>query len=448
MDDPGEDTVEAELAKELYQMSVISRNEMTEEIHGLRTLAPKETLEMIDVKLEELDRALQSLPSKPSYNEAISRCSEWVRSRDFRLMFLRAETFDVKNAATRIEQYLTFSRSHFGPEALQRPIYMSDLDKQEQEIVKAGNFQLLDYRDRAGRRIAVRMGILGRDHNVVQRMRVFFYFMCVLAEDIETQRKGAVIIMIPQDETLEPVALAEKMRSIHSVIDSVPVRISAYHVCVSEPQFFIRMALSIVPKPIRLRFRVHQGSPLEWQYSLSSFGINAELLPFTSSGKLKIKAHQKWIKLRKAKEDAIKNSIPFDGIECPNVQDVFFRRGGNLTSRHGNLMLRELLESKYALYRSRETQDEKTQISWWVVGEIERRKGRFLVEGPKGFWVELTNKEIAREKVANSFRDLRKIAIPPQQTIPTDSSTMKFVCLDGRKRMRTAPQNEFEKCMG
>ena len=72
------------------------------------------------------------------------------------------------------------------------------------------------------------------------------------------------------------------------------------------------------------------------------------------------------------------------------------------------MLLREVLELKYDLYRSRTTQEEKTEISWWVVEEIKRRNGRFLVEGQQGFWEELTDNAIARDKVANAFRDLRK----------------------------------------
>lgn len=120
-------------------------------------------------------------------------------------------------------------------------------------------------------------------------------------------------------------------------------------------------------------------------------------------------------------EEAGRRSIPFDGIECPGVNDVFFRRGGNIANRHGNILLRELLEEKYELYKSRKTQEEKTRISWWVVEEVERRNGRFLIEGPQGWWVELQDRDIVREKVSNAFRDMRKIgfhsvaATVPQQ---------------------------------
>jgi hypothetical protein len=52
-----------------------------------------------------------------------------------------------------------------------------------------------------------------------------------------------------------------------------------------------------------------------------------------------------------------------------------------------------------------------TQISWWVVQEIACRNGRFLVEGSHRFWVDLTNKDVAREKVSNAFRDLHSINV-------------------------------------
>jgi hypothetical protein len=85
---------------------------------------------------------------------------------------------------------------------------------------------------------------------------------------------------------------------------------------------------------------------------------------------------------------------------------------------------------------SKDTRRRKTRISRWVIGEIGRRKGRFRIEGPQGFWVELKNKEVARVKVANAFRDLRKMSLPHHQTLTTDSSTMKFARLNGRKRKR------------
>jgi hypothetical protein len=131
---------------------------------------------------------------------------------------------------------------------------------------------------------------------------------------------------------------------------SMPLYLSAFHMLLPKSpvvQAVRGLVLLVVGKDIRLRTRFHDGSPIEWQYSLASYGINREALPITSSGNLKAKTHIKWIALRQAKEKAMVEGREFDGIECPGQLDVFFRRGGNLNSHAGNRMLREILLTRY-----------------------------------------------------------------------------------------------------
>jgi hypothetical protein len=171
MTDKRQETEELELADDLYRMSLAYRNAMNEEIHGLRSLAPEETPDMIDSKLQDFDDALNSLPYTPSFDEALGLSSQFVQSSEFRLRFLRAELFDVKKAAVRFEQYLTIGKNYFGQIGLQRPICISDLNKQELEILKVGNLQLLNSRDKSGRRIVARVGNIGADdHTLFSRV--------------------------------------------------------------------------------------------------------------------------------------------------------------------------------------------------------------------------------------------------------------------------------------
>ena len=153
-------SVEMELAKELNQMSMVSRNAIFEEIHCLGN-PPVETEDMISSKIADLEKELSMLPRKTSYEKAMALSSHYASSVEFKLRFLRSELYDAKLAAIRLEKYLSYLEEHFGVQALKRPIYMNDLDKQEQDIIKTGNFQLLPCRDRSGRRIAVRMGMIG-----------------------------------------------------------------------------------------------------------------------------------------------------------------------------------------------------------------------------------------------------------------------------------------------
>lgn len=89
----------------------------------------------------------------------------FVNDDQFRLRFLRAEQFRPRQAAERMVKHLNLLHRYLGPEGLQRPIRMSDLDETSIAVMKTGSFQLLQSRDRSGRRIAVRIGPLGLDFN-------------------------------------------------------------------------------------------------------------------------------------------------------------------------------------------------------------------------------------------------------------------------------------------
>ena len=265
------------MANELNALTFDDREALSEEVHGVRSLAPVETPEMIqkaliDLRSEFIDRlklALVSLPSLPFPHSArnshhiddssdtinsddISRreylndlldasnffassssCSSRVEehpdsmksncslqypasiptpikesstefqscggsslnnsssydykgnrthsrnytkysyalSDGFRLKFLRAELFDVKKAATRYLKCIDFLVAYFGLVALERPLYLKDLDKDEQKLIREGRCQLMPSRDRLGRRIVVFQGAVGKGyshHNTVR----------------------------------------------------------------------------------------------------------------------------------------------------------------------------------------------------------------------------------------------------------------------------------------
>jgi hypothetical protein len=66
-------------------------------------------------------------------------------------MFLRVEYFDPKKAAIRLVKFMEGKLKYFGPEALARPIYLSDLDANDQQCLNSGGIQFLPARDPAGR---------------------------------------------------------------------------------------------------------------------------------------------------------------------------------------------------------------------------------------------------------------------------------------------------------
>ena len=160
---------------ELRCLTQLSHGCLLQEIHGVAEYAPEEyTTEKLQRSLHLLSEALACIKDKPAYDKAQEIASNnkdsdkenftsLVNDEDFRLKFLRAEQFNPQKAAERMVKNLNLLDRYLGTVGLSRPICISDLDTEGLQIMKAGTFQLLPFRDRTGRRIAVRIGPLGLD---------------------------------------------------------------------------------------------------------------------------------------------------------------------------------------------------------------------------------------------------------------------------------------------
>ena len=149
-------------SKAQWSLAVKDRNAINEEIHGVSCLAPEETPELIGNALTELNRELDLIEEKPAYNRAQQMYLEnngiggrygYVNTDEFRLRFLRCELFDAKKAAARMVKYLDLVCGAYGPYALTRPFKLSDLSKADMAFLRGGDYQLMPYRDRSGRRV-------------------------------------------------------------------------------------------------------------------------------------------------------------------------------------------------------------------------------------------------------------------------------------------------------
>jgi hypothetical protein len=68
-------------------------------------------------------------------------------------MFLRAESFQPKEAAVRIIRFFKEKLLLFGPEKLTKSIVYADLSEDDIESLECGALQVLPQVDRAGRKI-------------------------------------------------------------------------------------------------------------------------------------------------------------------------------------------------------------------------------------------------------------------------------------------------------
>jgi hypothetical protein len=100
---------------------------------------------------DQLDWELAAIVIKPAYNYAVQQSRGYAQS--LRLMFLRADRFDVRKAAIRLVTFFEAKLQLFGSEVLCRRIQQSDLDYEDMISLRSGCFQLLPIRDKANRAV-------------------------------------------------------------------------------------------------------------------------------------------------------------------------------------------------------------------------------------------------------------------------------------------------------
>ena len=198
-------SVDELLTEEMGKLSFQARNAIYEEIHGVGSLAPEETPELIQRSLIEMSNEIDRIKHKyTAYVEATttttttttpmetsSSSSEeeergttdtttiaggttplYVQDIDIRLRFLRCELFNISKAAVRMLTYLDLTRELFGKVILKRPIQLSDLGKLEMEMLRLGDAQPISFRDRSGRRLMVAMNNFGLQYPLEVRVRI------------------------------------------------------------------------------------------------------------------------------------------------------------------------------------------------------------------------------------------------------------------------------------
>jgi hypothetical protein len=141
------------LAKGISELSIRERESVFHDLHGVAEPIDEEP-ELIAKSLAELDVEIANTPNREAYEQAKRIDPQYVHNLEFRLMFLRADRFDVKRTASRLVRHFATKLEMFGPESLAREIRYEDLNEGAVKSLKAGNLQLLPLRDRTGRAIA------------------------------------------------------------------------------------------------------------------------------------------------------------------------------------------------------------------------------------------------------------------------------------------------------
>jgi hypothetical protein len=180
--DPNE--TDALLVQELNGLSSHEREAVISDIHGVAKEIEETPMFVTDC-LEKMEDEILKITSKPEYEKAVFLAPHYVKSKDFRLLFLRADRFHPRNAARRIVNHFSEKAQLFGLHKLVKPIIQADLDEDDIFSLKTGGFQLLAKKDRSGRSIIfmspVYTGYKTVQNHVREYSLVLFYGCILLA---------------------------------------------------------------------------------------------------------------------------------------------------------------------------------------------------------------------------------------------------------------------------
>lgn len=141
---------ESLIASHMAALSVEAREKAYMDMHGVPDVV-KESSELIQQKLKELQYELDNIPGKDVYNLAWAADRKYVEDEEFRIPFLKSTEMNPKLAAYRIVRHFEFKLELFGPESLARAITQDDLTKDDMDALYSGRARFLTTRDRAGR---------------------------------------------------------------------------------------------------------------------------------------------------------------------------------------------------------------------------------------------------------------------------------------------------------
>lgn len=145
--------VDSLIARDMFNLSLREREEALEDVHAIRK--SEEDPNFVNSRLVDLEAALSSIKGNSVYAEAEKMSESFVRNRHFRVMFLRAEHYDVIKAAERLLKFFEKKKRLFGATKLVQRITMEDLSPDDMDTLVAGEGQISAHKDAAGRPIVM-----------------------------------------------------------------------------------------------------------------------------------------------------------------------------------------------------------------------------------------------------------------------------------------------------
>lgn len=272
-------------------------------------------------------------------------------------------------------------------------------------------------------------------------------------EDQDEGRKGVVVVINAHGATARDMVDKTEMTNYMGVIQSLPVRIASIHYCHDDPTIhkpLLNILVTGLDDNSRTRFREHVGKLFhdsgrvryfphlgclpqcvlismrlrtlclsligdaeDCKATLKCFGIPSTEIQHVNQFSLENLAHHRhWLERRRELDSKAsgsgtdeRNDTTRQVSDTYEQHDVLFGRGRGIQSHPGNRKCRELVGASLERYEEGDRLV-KTRLAEEIVRRVKDSSGRFLKE-KDGKWLEVDN-NTAREKVAHTFRTLRK----------------------------------------
>jgi hypothetical protein len=205
-------------------------------------------------------------------------------------------------AAQRYAYYWEKRVEIFGHKRAFQPFTLGGALKDDTAALELGVFQPTGQRDPTGRSILF-IDPSRLDHKKYTResmCRVFWYFLQTALEDLETQKKGIIILAYAHETTFWQLDRQLLTLIAQSLRGCLPVRLSCIHIC--EPPSFFSIIFPIVKffitGRLQQRIRVHSGGDWQVQQELLKCGLDKSVLPTQIGGDVTLDLH-KWLARRR-----------------------------------------------------------------------------------------------------------------------------------------------------
>mmetsp|Transcript_31568 Transcript_31568/g.52114 ORF Transcript_31568/g.52114 Transcript_31568/m.52114 type:complete len:284 (-) Transcript_31568:178-1029(-) len=265
---------------------------------------PNETEALITAKLQDLEVEIAKIPKdqKEVFEQAKIKCPEQL-TPEFKLMFLRCEVFNADLAALRLVKYWEKRLEIFGSDRAFLPLTQNGALKDDALALSFGFFQLTPCKDSSGRSIMF-VDPSRQDKTKYEResmARSAWYVFHSALEDVDTQKKGLVVIVYPKKAKFTQLDRGLAKLNMESIKGCIPVRMSAIHLC--HPPTFFRIVFPIfrlfMGERLVKRFRLHSGSEESVLGKLASFSVTKDAVPSEIGGNI-VLDHTGWLEDRKA----------------------------------------------------------------------------------------------------------------------------------------------------